>query len=173
VCANTDVWLDGDFISAFASLVCHNNHSTAPTVPINSGKDVPQLTHDTFLNSVITIKDCKPIPSGIQWIVAVMHTTLHNAMEITVVTKTIKIFDGLHRDLLDWKDHVIRAMRSCMPVDPFVAPSSAQFNPDPAVSKIVGRSRKLQEYVNGFDIIITMQKWQLERGSFAEHSLTH
>jgi hypothetical protein len=44
VCANTDVWLDGDFISAFASLVCHNNHSTAPTVPINSEKDVPQLT---------------------------------------------------------------------------------------------------------------------------------
>jgi hypothetical protein len=27
VCANIDVWLDGDFISAFASLVCHNNHS--------------------------------------------------------------------------------------------------------------------------------------------------
>jgi hypothetical protein len=26
VCANTDVWLDSDFISAFASLMCHNNH---------------------------------------------------------------------------------------------------------------------------------------------------
>jgi hypothetical protein len=24
VCANTDVWLDGDFISTFASLMCHN-----------------------------------------------------------------------------------------------------------------------------------------------------
>jgi hypothetical protein len=41
VCANIDVWLDGDFISAFASLVCHNNHCSSPTVPINSGKDVP------------------------------------------------------------------------------------------------------------------------------------
>jgi hypothetical protein len=167
VCANTDVWLDGDFISAFASLVCHNNHSLAPTVPINSGKDVPQLAHVTFPDSVMTIKDCKALPSGVKHIVAVMHTRLHYAvLEITIVTKTIKIFDGLHWDLLDWKDHVIRAMRNCMLVDPFVAPSSAQFHPDPAVSEIVGCSRKPQEYVNGYDIIIAMQKWQLERGSF-------
>ncbi len=55
VCANTDVWLDGDFISAFASLVCYNNHSLAPTVPIIAGKDVPQLSHVTFPNSVMTI----------------------------------------------------------------------------------------------------------------------
>ncbi len=74
MCANTDVWLDGDFISTFASLVCHNNRSLAPTVPINSEKDVPQLAHDTFPNSVLTIKDCKALPSGVKRIVAVMHT---------------------------------------------------------------------------------------------------
>ncbi len=56
MCANIDVWLDGDFISAFASLVCHNNHPSAPTVPTNAGKDVPQLSHVTFLNSVMTIR---------------------------------------------------------------------------------------------------------------------
>jgi hypothetical protein len=48
LCANTDVWLDGDFISAFASLMCYNDHSTAPTATINSGKDVPQFTQVTF-----------------------------------------------------------------------------------------------------------------------------
>ncbi len=53
-----------------------------------------------------------------------------------------------------------------MLVDPFVIPSSAQFNADAAVYKIVGRSRKPKECVNGYDIIITMQKWQLERGYF-------
>jgi hypothetical protein len=42
--------------------------------------------------------------------------------------------------------------------------------PLPAVSEIVGRSRKPQEYVNGYDIIIAMQKWQLERGSFPHQS---
>jgi hypothetical protein len=37
VCANTDVWLDGDFISAFASSVCYNNHSLVPTALMKSG----------------------------------------------------------------------------------------------------------------------------------------
>ncbi len=46
-----------------------------------------------------------------------------------------------------------------MLVDPCVDPSSAQFNADPAVYQIVGRSGKPQEYVNGHDIIIAMQKW--------------
>ncbi len=143
VCANTDVWFDGDFNSAFASLVCHNNHSSAPTVLINSGNNLPQLSHVTFPNSVMTIKVYKALPSSIKRIVAVMHTQLHYAvMEITIGTKTIKIFDGLHWDLLDWKDHIIRAMRSCQLVDPFVVPSFAQFYPDPAVYKIVGCSRK-------------------------------
>ncbi len=79
-------------------------------------------------------------------------------MEITIDAKTIKIFDGLHRDLLEWKDHIIKAMRNCMLIDPCVVPSSAQFHPDPAVSEIVGCIRKPQKYVNGYDIIIAMQK---------------
>ncbi len=96
-----------------------------------------------------------------------MHTKLHYAvMEITVVTRTIKIFDGLGYDLLEWKDHVIRVMRNCILVDPNVEPSAAQIIPDPAVSETVGRSRKPQEYVNGFDVIIARQRWQLERGYF-------
>jgi hypothetical protein len=53
-----------------------------------------------------------------------------------------------------------------MLVDPFVVPSSAQFNADTAVYEIVGRSRKPQQSMNGYDIIIAMQKWQLERGYF-------
>ena len=100
--------LDCDFISAIASLVCHNNHSLAPSVPINAGKDVPQLSHATFPNSVMTIRDYKALPSGIKCIVAMMHTQLHYV--VMDDTKTIKIFDGLHWDLLDWKDHIIRAL---------------------------------------------------------------
>ncbi len=113
----------------------------------------------------MTIKDYKALPSGIKCIVAVMHTRLHHAvMDITIDTKTIKIFDGLPWELLEWKDNIIRVMRNCMLVDPCVVPSFAQFHPDPAVNQIVGRSRKPQEYVNGYDIIIAMQKCQLERG---------
>ncbi len=119
----------------------------------------------------MTIKDYKALPSGVKRIVAVMHTRLHYAvMEITIDTKTIKIFDGLHWELLEWKDHIIRAMRNCMLLDPCVVPSSAQFHPDPTVYQIVGHSRKPQEYVNGYDIIIAMQKWGLERGYFLHQS---
>jgi hypothetical protein len=57
-----------------------------------------------------------------------------------------------------------------MLVDPCVVPSSAQFNADPAVYQIVNRSRKPQEYVNGYDIIIAMRKWRLERGYFLYQS---
>ncbi len=77
MCANTDVWLDGGFISAFASLVCHNNHSLVPTALMESGQDVPQLTHVTYPNSHMTIYDYKALPSSAKRIVAVMHTKLH------------------------------------------------------------------------------------------------
>jgi hypothetical protein len=74
VCTNTDVWLDGDFISAFASLVCHNNHSLVPRALMKSGKDVPHLTYVTYPNSHMTINDYKELPSSVKHIAAVMHT---------------------------------------------------------------------------------------------------
>jgi hypothetical protein len=165
MCAHTDVLLDGDFIFAFASLVSHNNHSLVSRALMKSGQDVPQLTHVTFPNSHMTINDYKALPSSVKNIVAVMHTKEYYAvMEITIDTQTIKIFDGLYQPLLDCKDHVIRAMSKCMLVDPFVVPSFAQFNSDTDVYEIVGCSRKPKPSVNGYDIIIAMQKWGLERG---------
>jgi hypothetical protein len=138
---------------------------------MKSGQDVQQLTHVTYPNSHMTINDYKALPSSVKCIVAVMHTNQHYAvMEITIDTQTIKIFDGLYQPLLDWKDHIIREMRKCMLVDPFVVPSSAQFNADTAVYEIVGCSRKTKECVNGYGIIIAMQKWQLERGHFLHQS---
>ncbi len=138
---------------------------------MESRQDVPQLTHVTYPNSHMTTNDYKALPSSVKCIVAVMHIRLHYAvMEITIDTQTIKIFDGSYQPLLDWKDHVIRAMRKCMLVDPFVVPSSAQFNEDAAVYEIVGCSRKPQEFLNGYDIIIVMQMWQLERGYFLHQS---
>ncbi len=53
-----------------------------------------------------------------------------------------------------------------MLVDTFVVPFSTQFIADAAVYEIVGCSRKPQEFVNWYDIIIAMEKWQLERGYF-------
>jgi hypothetical protein len=54
-------------------------------------------------------------------------------------------------------------MRKCMLVDLHVVPSSAQFNEDAAVVELVGCSWKPKPSVNGCDIIIAMQNWQLEK----------
>ncbi len=110
-------------------------------------------------------------PCSIECVVAVMHTNQHYAvMEITIDTKTIKFFDRLYRPFLDWKDHVISAMRKCMLVDLHVVPSSAQFNADAAVVELVSCSRTPKPSVNGYDTIIAMQKWQLEKGYFLHQS---
>jgi hypothetical protein len=171
VCANTDVWLDGNFISAFASLECHNHHSLVQRALMKSGQDVQQLTHVTFPTSHMTVNDYKALPSSIKCVVAVMHTNQHyTVMEITIDTKTIKVFDVLYQPLLDWKDHVISAMRKCMLIDPHVVPSFTQFNADAAVVELVGRSRKPKPSVNEHDIIIAIQKWQLEKGYFLHQS---
>ncbi len=47
--------------------------------------------------------------------------------------------------------------------------SSAQYNADTAVYGIVGCMRNPKECMNGYDIIIATQKWQLERGYFQPH----
>ncbi len=84
--------------------------------------------------------------------------------------KTIKIFGGLFWPLLDLKDHVTTAMKKCMLVDPHVVPSSAQFTADDTVDELVGCSRKPNPCINGYDVIIAMQKWQLEKGYFLHQS---
>ncbi len=53
-----------------------------------------------------------------------------------------------------------------MLVDWHVVPSSAQFIVDAAVVELLGCSRKPKPCINGYDVIIAMQKWQLGKGYF-------
>jgi hypothetical protein len=50
-------------------------------------------------------------------------------------------------------------MKKCMLVDLHVVPSFALFTADAAVVELVGCSRKPKPCINGYDIIIAMQKW--------------
>jgi hypothetical protein len=54
-------------------------------------------------------------------------------------------------------------MKKSMLVDLQVA-SSARFFANDAVSKVVGRSMQVTSCINGYNVIIAMQKWQLEKG---------
>jgi hypothetical protein len=94
---------------------------------MKSGQGVQQLTHVTYPKSHMTINDYKAFPSSVKLVVAVMHTNQHYVvMEITINTKIINVFDGSYQLLLDWKDHMITAMRKCMLVDPYVVPFLAR-----------------------------------------------
>jgi hypothetical protein len=98
--------------------------------------------HVTYPKSHMTVNDYKALPSSIKLVVSVMHTNQHYAvMEITIDTKTIKVFGGLYQPHLVWKEHVTTAMMKCMLVDPHVVPSSAQFNADAIVVELVGCNR--------------------------------
>jgi hypothetical protein len=57
-----------------------------------------------------------------------------------------------------------------MLVDLHVVPSSAQLITDAAVVELLGCSRKPKPCINGYDVIIAMQKWQLEKGFFLDQS---
>jgi hypothetical protein len=66
---------------------------------LKSGQDVPQLTNVTYPKSHMNVNYYKALPSSIKRVVAMMHTNQHHAvmdMEITIDTKTIKVFDGLY-----------------------------------------------------------------------------
>ncbi len=77
--------------------MCHNNLSLVQRALMKSGQDVPQLTHVTYPKSQMTLNDYKALSSSIKWLKAVLHTNQHYAvMEITIDTKTIKVFDGLY-----------------------------------------------------------------------------
>jgi hypothetical protein len=54
--------------------------------------------------------------------------------------------------------------------DLHVVPSSTQFNADADLFELVGCSRKPKPCINGYDIIIAMQKWWLEKGYFLHQS---
>jgi hypothetical protein len=69
---------------------------------MKSGQDVPQLTHVPYPKLHVIVNDYKALPNSIKRVVSVMHTNKHYAvMEITIDTKTIKVFDGLYQPLLD------------------------------------------------------------------------
>ena len=57
-----------------------------------------------------------------------------------------------------------------MLVDPHVVPSSAQFTADAGAVELEGCRQKPKPCINGYDVIIAMQKWQLENGYFLHQS---
>ncbi len=59
-------------------------------------------------------------------------------------------------------------MKNCMLVDCSAVASSAQFVPDEVSAEVSSCSWRAKTQVNGYNALIALQKWRLEKGHFIQ-----
>jgi len=172
-CTNTTVWLDGDFIEGFATLSYHYSHSSG--MPTATNRDLPQLVHVTHPKQTLAANNVKPLPSLVLRLVGILHNLQHYVvLEVHIAERTILIYDGLSRDLLQWTDHIVTVFKKCMLLDLSFDVSSAVIVPDAPSAPFASRSRRPKPIINGYSITFPMKhasdsgtgNWRLERGQF-------
>ena len=63
----------------------------------------------------ISIHDVQPIPQDVHQLVSLLHNSSHYVvLEINIPWRIFKIYDGLSRELLQWMDHIVLALKRCM-----------------------------------------------------------
>ena len=170
-CTNTNVWLDGDFVESFATLLYHYSHSSG--IPTATDKILPQLVHVKHPKQTLVAYQVKPLPSLDLRLVGILHNNQHYVvLEVLIAERQILFYDGLSRDLLQWTDHIVIVFKKCMLLDLSFNSSSAVIVPDAAGAPKSTRSRRPKPIVNGYSITFPKQKasdignWRLERGQF-------
>ncbi len=172
-CSNTNVWLDDAFIARFTTLLFHYAHSSG-TPLVGNEKNLPHLIHAIFSKQKLVISDVKPLPKDIDRLVAILHNDGHYmVLEVNIPERKFLIYDGLSRELLQWKDHIITVLKKCMLLD-LSFDSSSVCVTDAAVPPVVSCSRKPRYIINDYSIIFSqsspldkkMKQWRLERGYF-------
>ncbi len=170
-CTNTNVWLDADFLEGFATLLYHYSHSSSASSATD--KDLPQLVHVSHPKQTLAAHNVKPIPSLVKRLVGILHNKQHCVvLEVLIAERLIRIFDGLSRDLLQWKDHIVTVFKKCMLLDLSFDASSAVFVPYATGPPPSSRSRKPKPIINVYSIRFPIPlasdngNWRLERGQF-------
>jgi hypothetical protein len=93
---------------------------------------------------------------------------------VNIPERKFLIYDGLSRELLQWKDHIIIVLKKCMLLDISFDSSSTVCVPDAAVPPVFSYSRKPRYIINGYSITFPqsspsdkkLEEWRLERGYF-------
>ena len=173
-CSKTNVWLDGNFIAGFTTLLYHYAHSSGTSL-VGNEKNLPQLIHAIFSKQQLAISGIKPLPKDVDRLVAILHNDGHYiVLEVNIPERKFLIYDGLSRELLQWKDHIIIVLKKCMLLDLSFDSSSTVCVPDAAVPPVFSCSRKPRYIINGYSITFSqsspsykkMEEWRLERGYF-------
>ena len=142
-------------------------------MPTATNRDLPQLVHVTHPKQTLAANNVKPLPSLVLRLVGILHNLQHYVvLEVHIAERTILIYDGLSRDLLQWTDHIVTVFKKCMLLDLSFDVSSAVIVPDAPSAPFASRSRRPKPIINGYSITFPMQQasdsgnWRLERGQF-------
>ena len=173
-CTYTNVWIDHDFILGFVTLLSHYAHlSVAPLV--GTDKSLPQLVYAPYNKTTLSISGGRSIPIDAHKLVALLHNKRHYiVLEVNILGRIFKIYDGLSRELLQWKDHVVLVIKKYVLLDVSYASLSTICIPDAAPPPAASRSRRPRYTINGYSFTFPWfpqsdkkcDPWQLERGYF-------
>jgi hypothetical protein len=173
-CSNTNVWLDSNFIAGFIMLLYHYAHFSG-TQLVGNEKNLPQLIHAIFSKQKLAISGVKPLPKDVDRLVAIFRNDGHYiVLEANIPERKFLIYDGISCELLQWKDHIIIALKKFMLLDLSFDYSSTVCVPDAAVPPVFSCSRKSRYIINGYSITFPqsspsdkkMEQWRLESGYF-------
>ncbi len=117
-------------------MLYHYAHSSGTSL-VSTKKNLPQLIHAIFSKQQLAISGAKPLPKDVDRLVVILHNDDHYiVLEVNIPERKFLIYDGLSRELLQWKDHIIIVLKKCMFLDFSVDSSSTVCVPDAAVPPV-------------------------------------
>ncbi len=108
-------------------------------------------------------------------LVSILHNYGHYVvLEVNIPERKFLICDGLSRELLQWKDHIIIVLKKCMLLNLSFDSSSSVCVPDDVVTPVFSCGRKPGYIINGYSTSFPqsspsdkkLEEWRLERGYF-------
>ncbi len=142
---------------------------------VRNETNLPQLIHAMFSKQKLAFSGVKPLPKDVDRLVANLHNDSHYiVLEVNIPERMFLIYDGLSRELIQWKDHIITVLKKSMLLDLSFDFSSTVCVPDAAVLPVFSYSRKPRDIINDYSITFPLssppdkkwEQWRLERGYF-------
>jgi hypothetical protein len=153
-------------------LLYHCAHSSGTSF-VGNENNLPQLIHAISSKQQLAISGVKPLPKDVDRLVAILHNDGHYiVLEVIIPERKFLIYDGLSRELLQWKEHIIIVLKKCMLLDLSFDSSSTVCVPDAAVPPVYSCSKNPRYIVNGYSMTFPQlspseknsEEWRLERG---------
>ncbi len=115
----------------------YNYVHSSGTPLVGNEKNLPQLIHATYSKQKLAISGVKPFPKDVDRLVAILHNDgPYIVLDVKTSERKFLLYDGLSRELLQSKDHIITVLKKCMLLDLSFDSSSTVCVPDAAVPPV-------------------------------------